>query len=275
MRKTLLGLTAMTLFFAACNKDDNDDTTPGTYYLSKFIQVGEDGNDTTLISYNENNTFKETYSSGMNNGQLEFYEAGPVYEGGKIIAVQQRSSLNPVSHYTKSFVYTGDLVTKVNYYWDNNQDGQYEVGPAFDSLVYVAGKLTELWALNPDQPDNQNKYLLTWEGNNVKTCSLYFKHSGNDFILESVNKYTYDNKPGYQHLIGSYLWLDDLTSFEYLSANNVTKEEYFNNNDVLGSTYTHAYTYEGNLLKTIDTEEAFTDPVRSETYKIKFEYITK
>jgi hypothetical protein len=274
MKKTLLGLTAMTLFFAACKKDDAT-PAPVTYYLSKTIQVGEDGNDTTLISYNADETFKETYSSAMNNGQLEYYASGPVYEGGKIVAIQQRSSLNPVSRYTKSFVYTGDLVTKVNYYWDNNQDGQYEISPSFDSLVYTAGKLTELWALNTAQPDNQTKYLLTWEGNNVKTCSLYFKHTGTDFMLESINKYTYDNKPGFQQLIGAYLWLDDQNSFEYLSANNATKEEYFNADNVLQSTYTHVFTYDGNLLKTIDTEEAYTDPVRSETYKLKFEYATR
>lgn len=272
MKKTLLGLTAMTLFFAACKKDD--DSPEVTYYLSKLIQVGEDGNDTTLISYNADNTFKETYSAAMNNNQLEFFAEGAVYEGGKIVAIRQRSSFNPVNHYTRSFVYTGDLVTKVRYYWDNNQDGQYEVSPAFDSLVYTAGKLSEYWALNPDQPDNQTKYLITWEGNNVKTCSLYFKMPGTDFTLHSVTKYSYDNKQGFQHLLGGYQWLSNPTSFEYLGANNLLKEEVYSEN-VLSFSSTNVYTYEGNLLKMIDTEDAFTDPVSSETYKTKLEYSTR
>jgi hypothetical protein len=271
MKRTLLGLTAITLFFAACKKDDD---TPATYYLSKLIEVGEDGNDTTLISYNADNTFKETYSAGMNNGQLEFFAEGPVYEGGKIVAIQQRSSFTPASHYSKSFVYTGTQVTRVNYYGDNDQDGQYEIVSVYDSLVYTAGKLSELWHLDPVMPDNQTKYIITWEGNNVKTCSLYFKMPGTDFLLHSVTKYTYDNKPGFQHILGSYHWLSNPTSFDYLSANNLVKEEEFSE-DVLRFTSTNVYTYEGNLLKMVDTEDKYTDPVSTETYKVKLEYTTK
>ncbi|WP_343303389.1 hypothetical protein AAHN97_17665 [Chitinophaga niabensis] len=272
MKKTLLGLTAMTLFFAACKKDD---ATPGTYYLSKLIQVGEDGNDTTLISWNADNTFKETYSSAMNNGQLEFFAEGPVYEGGKIVGIKERSSFNPNSHYTKSFVYTGTQVTKVHYYWDNDQDGEYIVSPRYDSLVYTSGKLAEVWGLHAEQPENVTKYILTWEGNNVKTCSLYLKNVAVvEFTLHSVNKYTYDNRPGFQYLLGDYNWLSDMNSFELLSANNLVKEEVYSD-DVLRSTYTNVYTYEGNLLKAIDAEDKYIDPPSTETYKVKFEYITK
>lgn len=271
MKRTLLGLTAVTLFFAACKKDD---ATPGTYYVSKLIQVGEDGNDTTLITWNADNTFKETYSSGMNNGQLEYFAEGPVYEGGRIVGIQERSSFNSNTHYTKSFVYTGSQVTKVHYYWDNDQDGNYTVSPRFDSLVYTAGKLSEYWALDPTMPDNQTKYILTWEGSNVKTCSLYFKIPGADFMLNSVTKYTYDNKPGLQHLLGGFQWLSNLTSFDFLSANNLLKEEEYRD-DVLKYTSTNTYTYEGSLLKAVDTEDKYTDPVSTETYKLKFEYITK
>jgi len=272
MKRTLLGLTAITLFFAACKKDD---ASPETYYLSKLIEVGEDGSDTTLISYNADNTFKEMYSAYINNGQLEYYVEGPVYEGGKIIAIQERSSFYPNSHYTKGFVYTGNQVTRLNYYWDNDQDGQYTVSPRYDSLVYNAGKLAELWSKDASQPENTNKYILTWEGNNVKTCSLYLKHPGvADYTLYSVNKYTYDNKAGFQQLLGNYHWLSDIYSFEFLSANNMVKEEVYRD-DVLRSTYTNAYTYEGNLLKVVDSEDKYIDPPSTETYKIKFEYTTR
>lgn len=271
MKKTLLGLTAMTLFFAACKKDD---ASPETYYLSKMIEVGEDGNDTTYISYNADNTFKELSYSYTNNGIVEFYAESPVYEGGKIVAIQERNTDNPTVHTTRSFVYTAGVVSKVHYHGDANGDGLPDTD-RYDSLVYAAGKLTEFYALNTSQPDYTTKYLLTWEGNNVKTCSTYFKQPGSDYSLYSVSKYTYDNKPGFQQLLtGNYQWLNDLTSFEYLSANNTIKEEQFHEG-ALRATYTNAYTYEGNLLKMVDSEDTYVDPASTETYKVKLEYATR
>jgi len=274
MKRTLLGFTAVTLFFAACKKDDAT-PTPETYYLSKLIEVGEDGNDTTLVSYNADDTFKETYSAYMNNGQLEYFAEGPVYEGGKIVAVQQRNSTYPNPHRTKGFVYTGNQLTRMEYYWDNDQDGQYTVSAMYDSLVYSAGKITEIWTKNADQPENVSKYLLAWEGDNVKTCSLYMKHPGvAEFELYDVSKYTYDNKPALQQLFGGFQWLSDMNSFELLSANNAVKEEVFRDG-VLRSTYTNAYTYDGNLLKEMNSQDVYVDPPSTETYKVKFEYTTR
>ena len=270
MKRTLLGLTAVTLFFAACKKDD---ASPGTYYLSKLIEVGEDGNDTTLISYNADNTFKEKYTAYTNNGQLEYYAEGPVYEGGKIVAIRQKTSQTP-DHYVFSFVYTGNLVTRKNVYWDNDQDGTFELAPIYDSLVYKDGKLSEYWALRPDNPGYESKYLITWEGNNVKTSLTYRKQTGTDFVLEETKKYTYDNKPGFQQLLGNFNWLNNMTSFEYLSANNLLKVENYRE-DILRSSSTNVYTYEDNLLKVVDSEDKYIDPPSTETYKVKFEYITK
>lgn len=266
MKKVMLGLTAMALIFAACKKDD---ASPETYYLSKIIEVGEDGNDTTFISYNADNTFKELYSSAGD----EFYGEGPAYEGGKIVAIMERSSFNPTSHKTKSFVYTGNNVTRVNYW--STQDGQTTPASIYDSLVYVNGKLSEFHHADVNMDGYSTKYVLTWEGDNVKTCTTYMKQAGSDYSLFDVTKYTYDTRPAlYKLLTGNYYWLSDLTSFDYLSANNVTKEEVFRQ-DILRSTYTNAYTYEGNLLKMVDSEDKDVDPARTETYKVKLEYATR
>lgn len=271
MKKVMLGLTAMALIFAACKKDD---ASPETYYLTKMIEVGEDGNDTTFISYNADNTFKEILYSYTSNGAVEFYAQGPVYEGGKITGIQERDSDNPANRTTRSFVYTAGVISKVTYYGDANGDGVPDTD-RYDSLVYTAGKLTEFYALNAAQRDYPIKYTLTWEGNNVKTASTYFKQPGTEYTLHSISKYTYDNKPAFQQLLGNFQWLNDLTSFDYLSANNVTKEEVFNEENILRSTYTNVYTYEGNLLKMVDSEDKYIEPATTETYKVKLEYTTK
>ncbi|MRG47053.1 hypothetical protein GFS24_18160 [Chitinophaga sp. SYP-B3965] len=266
MKKTMLGLTAITLFFAACKKDD---ASPETYYLSHIIEVGTDGNDTTFITYNADNTFKELSYSYINNDILESYAQGPVYEGGKIVSIYEKNPDQPALHTISSFVYTAGVVSKVQYFGDRNGDG-IEDTYRYDSLVYAGGKLAELFEMNNGY---NKKSVLTWEGNNVKVCSLYVKEGGADYVLNSVKKYTYDNKPGFQQLLGNYQWLSDVASVEYLSANNVVKEEMFMNGE-LYSTFTDVYTFEGNLLKTIDSEDTF-ESGSPDIYKVKLEYITR
>ena len=267
MKRTLLGLTAITLFFAACKKDD---VSPETYYLSKMIEIGEDSNDTTLISYNTDNTFKEVSYAYTSNGQYVSYSEGAVYEGGKIVSIYERS--NGTTKTTRTIVYTGDAVTRVVYNGDINGDGIED--NRYDSLVYTSGKLSEIYSIDGSNPGYVYKYLLTWEGNNVKTRSTFYKFSGSDYVADVVSKYTYDNKPSFQKLFGNYQWLNDLSSVENLSANNITKEESYRY-DVLNATYTNAYTYEGNLLKEINSENIYPDPAYNETYKVKLEYIRK
>jgi len=267
MKKTLLGLTAITLLFAACKKDD---ASPETYYLSKMIEIGEDSNDTTFISYNADNTFKELSYAYTSNGEQVSYSEGPVYEGGKIVSLQEKR--NGTSTTTKSFIYTGSLVTRVVYHGDINGDGIDD--NRYDSLVYAAGKLSELYSLDGANRDYVYKYVLTWEGNNVKTRSTFYKQTGTDYVADGISKYTYDNKPSFQKILGSYQWLNDLSSVENLSANNITKEEVFRN-DVLSATYSNVYTYEGNLLKMVDSENTYPNPDYNETYKVKLEYIKR
>lgn len=267
MRKTLLGLTAITLFFASCKKDD---ASPETWYLSKMIEIGEDSNDTTFISYNGDNTFKELSYSYTSNGEFVTYSEGPVYEGGKIVSIFEKE--NGTSITTRSFVYTGGIVTRVIYHGDINGDGIED--NRYDSLVYASGKLAEIYSLDGSNRDNAYKYILTWEGNNVKTRSTFYKLTGTDYVADVVSKYTYDNRPSFQKILGSYQWLTDLTSVENLSANNITKEEVYRE-DVLRATYSNVYTYEGNLLKMVDSENTYPDPNNTENYKMKLEYIKK
>ncbi|SIO55438.1 hypothetical protein [Chitinophaga niabensis] len=267
MRKTLLGLTAISLFFGACKKDD---ASPETYYLSKMIEIGEDSNDTTFISYNGDNTFKELSYAYTSNGEPVSYSEGAVYEGGKIVSLYEKR--NGTTTTTRSFVYTAGVVTRVIYHGDINGDGLED--NRYDSLVYASGKLSEIYSMDGSNAGYVYKYLLTWEGNNVKTRSTFYKFSGTEYTSDGVSKYTYDNKPGFQKLFGSYQWLNDLSSVENLSANNITKEESYRD-DVLRATYSNVYTYEGNLLKMVDSENTYPDPAYNETYKVKLEYIKK
>lgn len=271
MKRTLLSISACLVLLAACKKDDE---TPGTFYLTRLIEVGtgDNGNDTTFVSYNADNTLKELYSSATENGVVDFYGEGPVYEGGKIAGLQQRSSLDPTVRKVKSFVYTGSNVTRVNY-WSTSND-QTQLASYYDSLVYTNGKLSEYYSLNSYEPGYETKFVLAWEGNNVKTCSTYMKQNGGDFTLFDATKYTYDNKTGFQTLLaGNYYWLSDLHSFDYLSANNLVKEEVYREG-VLRSTTTNVYTYDGNLLKMVDTEDVY-ESGSKDTYKVKLEYATR
>lgn len=271
MKKALFGVSAMVLFLAACK--NNDDATPEAkqWYISKSIEVSDNGNDTTEISYNTDNTVKEFYSEYG----TEFYSSTPVYEGGKIVRIEEKTTDRPTVGIRTSFVYTGDKVARINNF-SYDQSVQQWHQSSYDSLVYANGKLAELFSFS--EYGYSTKYKLTWEGENVKRYERHSKELGAaEYTLFEVVTNTYDAKPSYHSLVkNNYTWLVNAEYFESLSANNLIKKEKVQHPEGTMSqrtTNTLFYNNEG-LLISINSriENLLATPAYEENYESLFEY---
>lgn len=273
MKKTLLSITVVVLLFAGCN--DKDDTTPKAekWYISKSIEKRgtENADDTTIVTYHADNTVKEFYSgSGM-----DYQASGPVYEGGKIVRIQEKRSEQGTPGTRASFIYTGDQLTRINNFgYDGDRNEWYE--ESYDSLVYKTGKLSEFYEF--EKTGYTLFFKLSWEGSNVKTVERYSKAPEDaDYILHSIATNTYDNKAGAHLLLNNnYIWLVNMTNFENLSANNLVKQEvHYQPSGILNDRTTITLTYNSDgLPETIDTKWEYlqVDPSHIENSQTKFIY---
>lgn len=273
MKKTLLSITVVVLLFAGCN--DKDDTTPKAekWYISKSIEKRGSGNadDTTVVTYNADNTVKE-FSSGSG---IDYQASGPVYEGGKIIRIQEKRSEQGTPGTRASFVYTGDQLTRINNFgFDGDRNEWYD--QSYDSLVYKNGKLSEFYEL--EKTGYALFFRLTWEGSNVKTVERYSKAPEDaDYTLHNIATNTYDNKPALHLLLNNnYIWLVNVMNFENLSANNLVKQEvHYQPSGVLNDRTTITLTYnDAGLPEGIDTKWEYlqTEPSHVENSQTLFIY---
>lgn len=274
MKKTLLSITAVVLLFAGCNDKDNTTPNAGKWYISKSIEVGTNGNgnDTTLVSYNADNTVKEFYDT---DGSY-FYASTPVYQGGKIVRVEERSTERPTPGVRTSYEYNGDKLVRVNNFaYDATLGTWYQ--ESYDSLVYDnAAKLSEVYDIRKD--GYAMFFKLTWEGANVTKYERSAKVPGATvYTLESVGYNTYDAKPAIHLMMNNnYIWLVNVLNFENLSANNLVKQEVSRMPGNIFSEQTTIYlTYnEDGLVSDLDTKYEYMEmnPPHVENSKTLFVY---
>ena len=102
------------------------------------------------------------------------------YNGNKIIQQIDEDNYKLVYHYT------GDLITKVEYYYDGVFDGKDEF--SYDS----SGRLIEY-----NEFDDQNvifaKFIFTYSSNNTAICEEYQVDSNNNLYLFTTSIYTFLN----------------------------------------------------------------------------------
>jgi len=270
MKKVMLAFTAITLLFTACKKED--DPAAEKWYLTRLIDVYGERKDTTFVSWHTDNRLKEFNYTYIYNGAAAFNAFLPVYENGKITGIQMRTQNRPEAHTIASFTYTGNLVSSI-VHQNYDQDQAQWVNNSHDSLVYAGGKLAELYVKYRN--GSTTWYKLTWEGENVKRCAISSKQQDTEFLLYQTIKYTYDSKPAFHQVVNdNYQWLADVSNFKYLSANNLLKAEMIREPEgTLDMTTTHTFTYDGDILKSVDTKEEMVFPeVYVQDYKTIMEY---
>ncbi|MRG47055.1 hypothetical protein GFS24_18170 [Chitinophaga sp. SYP-B3965] len=270
MRKPLFSLIVIALFFSSCKKDD--DPAAENWYLTRLIDVYEARNDTTFISYNADNTFKESRFSYIHNDAPAFNAFGAVYEGDKITGIQMWSNSMPERHTITSIQYTGNLVTIADQEVYDREQAKWVIN-SHDSLVYAGGKLAELYANYKN--GSTTFYKLTWEGDNVKSYECYSKQTGTEYVLFQTFNYTYDAKPAFHRMLtGNYYWLADITNFTYLSANNVTKADMIRQPEgTVETSRTNTFIYNGEgLLTSIATREESVYLESAKNYTTVLEY---
>lgn len=232
MKKTLLSLMALTIFFAACKK--NDDTTPGGEPKIKRVATGSYTND---FEYNADNTLK----SSTERGEDDFWRTFFKYQDAK---------LQEIYYAATETDNTGKLATKVIY--DGNRiikleipDQSPEKRDKMDTLIYNASGNLLVVRTYRFQPEKTLISIdsLTWDKGNVIGVSSYHLE-GTTPIKHGTRTLTYDNRKNYRQIPG--LIYAEGVDYEALSANNVTEAISSSVNGTPLYTYTSNYTFEYN-----------------------------
>lgn len=226
MKKTLLSAAGFILLLAACKKDD---AAPAEeWYLSKYatVEVGKTDTITTTVKLT-NNIISEITEGGIDAGTPWYFTTQTVFEGNRLTQLKERSDVEPTPKVISSFEYTGDKISKINYYGSNQ--GQDWGITGYHQMIYNAqGKVTEIRALGVPDEGYAVLYKITWEGENVKSLTV-FNVAGTDTSQANTELYLYDDKPGvHRALFGNgFIWNGSPTAVENLSANNLLKKEVY------------------------------------------------
>lgn len=195
MKKILCVLGAITFVFTSCSKDDNDASDPASPILVKKITT----------TYSDGDLFTEEYH----------------YRGNKIVSVTEGDG--SVSKYT----YTGDLITKIEYFDETgllNDISEYgytdglmtSYTEKYDKDYNIKTKYThnndgtvsyEQFKVNIDtgleEKFQQTGRLTYKDGNLIKAERSYDK-------FETVEIYEYDTKNSpFKNILGWNLLLDE------------------------------------------------------------------
>ena len=231
MKKTLIAFAALALIATGCKKEkgkENNEVVPGEWLLTGMNEINLSSNDSTrtAIEYNDDNTVKELRDTVTNtDGTPYIYRYGFTYSNGNVVKKTWHETGLAAPETDMEAFYEGNRLVRVDH-WDYRSDGTpgSELNN-YDSLVYLQGKITELYNKSV-KGHGTNKYKLTWEGENVKSVERFSEKPDGTFEFRAATNYTYDNKPSlYSIFKVNIFWFHETTMFELLSANNMVKQE--------------------------------------------------
>lgn len=158
----------------------------------------------------------------------------------------------------RSFVYSGDLLTRIQYH-NFDHSGQWTVTD-YDSLVYQGNRLTELHVVNGGA--RNQLFKLYWDGANV-TRSESYDLQGDVSILTETTTYAYNDRPGLANAFGPWFYfIFSGRQISALSQHEMVKEERRSANGALRwrNTYGPLYLEGGRLERMTRLREDFTIP---------------
>lgn len=284
MKKTLVSLAAIVMLASCSDNDTPEPQKPADEYAfigwdMKFSD--EDDSSFFRITYNTDSTVKETKEWDKNDGDDQTFWAYASYLDGKITTLEGKYGAAGTKETDMSYFYKDGRLVRITYYSNGN-------APYYkDTLVYNAdGRITEMHSEYADEQQaqwNDKKYLLTWAGSNVSKVDMYRKNPNGDgtFQLESTETYTYGSSPNLlaKILKDEYLWKTEPISFDFLSANNVTKMEEVmaGTTEKKVSTITYTYDDDSKLAKLTNLRESYSGTTLNSTYTatIVLRYVKK
>lgn len=245
MKKFLLSVTAVALFFAACKKDDAKTTTPGSdnpvadtpklIMEVRAVDPTEYMVDSVIFKYNEKN---QLISSLMGYGG-EYVLLEATYTDGKMTKITASENGEARRDY-RAFKYNsaGKLVQVVSY------NGGDEI--EYDSLVYDANEKMVANYRRYEGKAVRRKDAFVWEGNNIIAQYAITIENGVEKDSMDSKHYIYDTNKNFQSLASGVMFMFNDEEFAYgFSANNVVKYERMEESFVVK--YTSAYTYDKDL----------------------------
>ena len=227
MKKLVLVFSALVMVLSSCSSSDEETNTPPTsssVLVKKAIVEDEDGGYTTLYTYNGNKIVKTTNSDDT----------------------------------SEVFTYSGDLITKIEYYTDTTLDQKDIFTYNTDNKLITYTRLDygiewgtkETYVYNSDGTLSVTEYIgdLTSQTQLNSTSKIYFTNGEISKIegfeggvkTRTIN-YTYDTKNNpYKNITG----FDKLGIIfeEGISHNLLTESD----TDTAGDPVTYEYTYNSN-----------------------------
>ncbi|MBO9155172.1 hypothetical protein ACFOTA_23380 [Chitinophaga sp. GCM10012297] len=272
MKKPIAGLLALTLFAASCSDNDNPEPQKlaDEYAIIGWDMKFSDENDSSYFrfTYNADSTLKESKEWDQNDNQEDTAYSYASYLDGKLVKLEYKDGFSGTKRTEMSYFYKDGKLARISYY-SNGGEVYY-----YDTLYYNAGgKLSEMHTKYESSPEyNNKKRILTWTGNNITKVEMHRVDPDNtaNYKLESVETYTYDNKPNLVSKVvkDDYLWKVESISFEHLSANNATKVEEAFTGTTNKKVRTATFTYDENnkLVKLTNLLESFSGTTLNSSY---------
>ncbi len=267
MRKVrILCLAGVALLFAACSKDDNpggdDNPKPETdhpvRYISTMVETPASGGDSIVYTYNADNTLKREARFEL--GKTDPSYVSIFYPRYYTDGVESIFSTNNVQDATGTLAYVithnskGQIVTSEN----RSETGSPYVTSSYDADGQVIKR--SYYAPQAGGAIDSSIFSLTWKNKNVeKVVIVQYDKVRND---TTTIDYLYDDKRNPMLYTGIDVYRD-LFPFQYLSANNATKETWSYS---FGHGYylTYEYTYNSDkyptYIKMTEVEEVDNEP---------------
>lgn len=220
MKKAIL-LLSVVLTFTSCSKDnDQNSVEPNDDVLIKRIV---ETLDTSTVEY--------------------LYE----YNGFKIVSISRKNATTGLLHYTKTYTYTGNLITSMLREWndDFSTNPDYQETYQYDNqnrlTVHIYGNNKREITYNSNDTVTYNIYQLTGGTYNLQCTGAYLFDTNNNLNRDEIYfstenerhiNYTYDTKNNYhKNIIG-------LNTSEFGTSHNIiTLETYEVHNGIKDSTH--------------------------------------
>ncbi|SFD81006.1 hypothetical protein SAMN05518672_103306 [Chitinophaga sp. CF118] len=242
MKQPFICLVALSLFFAACKKDETS-TTPVTEPVTKYVQsIISDAGDSTALEYNMDKSLYRYITYGTSE---EITAAIPSYDAGNVVKIEKATGANLNEIFTRQIISYNTLVqvTKIKFY---NYDGSFSHS---DSLYYGTGKLDTIYQYEYNTELEEKlviKYAYTWDakGNIIKLEKIYLNNQGENGT--TVTTYTYDDKQNPALQIKGYYVInfDEDEVPGLLSANNIISSSSLNTTNGYTASTRNTYGYD-------------------------------
>lgn len=245
---------SVALLFTACKKERKqpEPTPDPTPPAAQVKRIQTDGYNYLSLEWASNVVAKLKMVEDGHSSELAF-----TYNGDK------KPAQATVGNYRLRFVYTGALVSKVEYLVGVNPN---EV-EGYTGFSYTGNRLSETtYYINTGtgfQPSAKTAYAYYSNGDVKSMTDSVLAGAPNVFAMESRSEYEYDNKPAALQMSEEIFY----TLYLNHSAHNVTKQTVYDQNNGLEMTKSYQFEYGSNNLpaKAVETTTATGRPDATKT----------